>query len=40
MKIKDSRHDCANDKKKSNQAEDMWIQCFTSGRELTRAIYC
>ena len=39
MKIKDSRHDCANDKKKSDQAEGKWIQCFTSGRELTRALY-
>jgi hypothetical protein len=39
MKIKDSRNDCANEKKKSDQAESMWIQCLTSGRELTRVIH-
>ena len=39
MKIKDSCNECANEKNKSDQAESMWIQCFTSSRELTRAIY-
>src|ERR1041385_3003096 len=39
MKIKHSRYDCANDKKKSDQAEGRWIQCFTSGRELTISVY-
>jgi len=31
MKIKDSQHDRANEKKKSKQAENIWIQSFTSG---------
>src|SRR2546423_527801 len=39
VKIKDSRHDCANEKKNSEYAENIWIQSFTSDRDLTRAAY-